>query len=259
MIRIDDLRFQYPQSTFCLHVSTLQIESGCAAAVVGPSGSGKTTLLNLIAGILPAESGSIVVDETEVTQLSDSARRGFRLKNVGLVFQDFELIEYLSVLDNVLLPCRIGNAVAMTPQTRERAAALIEQVGLRDHSRRSVTKLSQGERQRVAICRALLPEPTLLLADEPTGNLDPATSEIIMQLLLDQVKTCDTPLNPSTESLENVSNCATGSETHRPERRRRTLIMVTHDHSLLHHFDRTISFEQFLSQRTGEAAAGKAS
>ncbi|MEZ6060878.1 MAG: ABC transporter ATP-binding protein [Planctomycetaceae bacterium] len=281
MIRIDDLRFQYPHSSFALHVPELQIETGRAVAIVGPSGSGKTTLLNLMAGIRPADSGCLRVGETDVTGLTEGGRRAFRLRHVGLVFQDFELIEYLSVLDNVLLPCRIGNSVALTSQTRERAAALIEQVGLKDHVRKSVTRLSQGERQRVAICRALLPEPCLLLADEPTGNLDPATSDVIMQLLLDQVRSHGATENSSAGSADDAANAPTASEghrtsdwtasegnrtggasgweTHRTERNARTLIMVTHDHSLLHHFDRTISFDQFLTARHAGAVDGKAS
>lgn len=199
-------------------IDSLVINAECATAVVGPSGSGKTTLLHLIAGILTPDGGEIFVDGDNVSQLPDAARRRFRLSGVGLVFQDFELIDYLTVVDNVLLPCRISNVVRLTAETRDRAFALLEQVGLKDHVRKSVTRLSQGERQRVAICRALLAKPSLILADEPTGNLDPVTSAQILDLLLKTVRDENT-----------------------------TLVMVTHDHSLLHHFDHTLDFNQFLA------------
>jgi len=224
MIDIRQLKFSYPNSSFDLHVPELKIESPCSAAIVGPSGSGKTTLLHLIAGILAPAAGQIVLNDQPLSSLSDAARRRFRLQHVGLVFQNFELIEYLSVLDNVLLPCRIGDAVPLNREIRDRAAGLLATAGLEKHVSKSVTKLSQGERQRVAICRALLTKPSLLLADEPTGNLDPATSDNIMQMLLRTVREHNT-----------------------------TLVMVTHDHSLLHHFDRTVDFAQFLTTTEGAA------
>ncbi|MEQ9409645.1 MAG: ABC transporter ATP-binding protein [Fuerstiella sp.] len=218
MIRIRNLAFAYAQSVFDLQIDELQIQASSATAMVGPSGSGKTTLLNIIAGILSPDSGCVSVMETDLAGLSDAARRRFRLKNIGLVFQEFELIDYLNVLDNVLLPCRVDRAFPLTSDRRDRAAGLIEDVGLKDHLKKSVTRLSQGERQRVAICRALLMRPPLLLADEPTGNLDPVTSDQIVKLLLRAVQDEGT-----------------------------TLLMVTHNHSLLHHFSRTIDFAEFLT------------
>ena len=218
MISTSELKFSYPHSDFHLVIDQLTVAAGCATAVVGPSGSGKTTLLHLLAGILRPDTGQIVVGDTPVHTLSEAARRQFRLRQVGLVFQDFELIEYLNVLDNVLLPCRIGH-LPLNAAARERAELLLERVGLSGHRRKSVTRLSQGERQRVAICRALLSQPPLLLADEPTGNLDPETSGHIMRLLLDTVREAGA-----------------------------TLVMVTHDHSLLQQFDRTVDFAQFLSK-----------
>ncbi len=218
MIEIQQLEFFYPNSSFGLSVPSLQIDAPCAAAIVGPSGSGKTTLLHLMAGILAPAAGRIAVGDQAISSLPDAARRSFRLQHVGMVFQNFELIKYLNVIDNVLLPCRIGDAIAMSSEVRDRAHSLLSAAGLESHVRKSVTKLSQGERQRVAICRALLTRPSLLLADEPTGNLDPATSERVLQLLLDSVR-----------------------------EHNGTLVMVTHDHSLLHKFDRTIDFAQFLT------------
>ena len=218
MICVQELLFSYPHSDFQLQIPQLEIDAECATAVVGPSGSGKTTLLHLVAGILSPERGNITVDGINVAALSSAGRRSFRLRNIGMVFQDFELIEYLNVLDNVLLPCRIGR-LSLDSDAKERAVHLLQLVGMSRHIKKSVTRLSQGERQRVAICRGLLSKPSLLLADEPTGNLDPATSEQILDVLLETVQV-----------------------------EKSTLVMVTHDHSLLHRFASTIDFTEFLTQ-----------
>ncbi len=221
MIAINNLTFTYGDGTFRLRIPQLILEAGRSAVIPGPSGSGKTTLLNLIAGILPGDGGEIAVGSTAVHRLGDGERRLFRLLNVGQVFQDFQLIDYLNVLDNVLLPCRIHPSVTITKAFRERAGELLNCVEMSSFARRSVTRLSQGERQRVAICRALLLSPQIVLADEPTGNLDPVNAERIVRLLL--------------------------AETRRSGA---TLVMVTHDHSLLPHFDRVIPFDQFLEHTT---------
>ena len=111
MIKISDLRFGYREGDFTLHVPALKVERGETVAVVGPSGSGKTTLLHVIAGIKTAQSGCVSTDGVDLTGLDDAARRGFRVRRVGLVFQEFELLEYLTVLDNILLPYRINPAL----------------------------------------------------------------------------------------------------------------------------------------------------
>ncbi len=188
-------------------------------AVIGPSGSGKTTLLNLVAGILVPEQGTVRCGGSEVSALSDAARRDFRITRIGFVFQDFELLDYLNVLDNVLHPYRITKALRLTREVSERAGELLQQMGLGDKLRRGVDRLSQGEKQRVAICRALLPSPQLVLADEATGNLDPRNKEHILDLLFDVV------------------------QTHKS-----TLLAVTHDHELLPRFDRTVDFNAFLGR-----------
>lgn len=221
MILIRKLTFTRGDGMFGLRIPELTFESGRSAVIVGPSGSGKTTLLNLIAGILPGSGGEVVVGDTAVHRLSENERRLFRLRNIGQVFQDFQLIDYLNVLDNVLLPCRIHPSVSVTKTLRERGRLLLQNLEMSAFERRSVLHLSQGERQRVAICRALLLSPRVVLADEPTGNLDPENAERIVRLLL--------------------------SETGRSGA---TLLMVTHDHSLLTHFDRIIPFEQF-AERPG--------
>lgn len=216
MINISDLYFRYRQGDFRLCVPRLAVARGEKVAVIGPSGSGKTTLLNLVAGITVPARGDIVIHDVPVSTLSDAARRDFRIRHIGLVFQEFELLEHLNVLDNILLPCRITPSVKLQPRLRQRAAALARDVGIGDKLRRYVGRLSQGERQRVAICRALLLRPELLLSDEPTGNLDPVNKQHVLDLLFDYV-----------------------------QRHGTTLLTVTHDHDLLGRFDRTIDFRQF--------------
>ncbi len=217
MIEISSLEFAYPDTDFSLRIPDFHVGAQEKVAVIGPSGSGKTTLLNLVAGILVPGQGSVRCDNHEVSALTDAARRDFRITRIGFVFQDFELLDYLDVLDNVLHPYRITGALKLTREVRERAGDLLQQMGLGDKLARGVGQLSQGEKQRVAICRALLPSPQLVLADEATGNLDPRNKAHILDLLFDVVH-------------------AHGS----------TLLAVTHDHELLPRFDRTIDFNTFL-------------
>jgi putative ABC transport system ATP-binding protein len=216
MIQLSELEFRYGEGEFRLRVPSLLVERGALAACIGPSGSGKTTLLNLIAGIIVPQKGSVVTKEVTVTQLSEDERRAFRITNIGLVFQEFELLEYLSVLDNILLPYRINPALKLDPDVRERAVQLAGQMGIGDKLNRHPDKLSQGERQRVAVCRAVLPQPALLLTDEPTGNLDPANKGRVLELILDYAR-------------------SSGA----------TLLTVTHDHDLLPRFDRVIDIKEF--------------
>ena len=219
MIQIEDLEFAYLQSDFCLRVPALSVERGRTVAIIGPSGCGKTTLLNLVAGILAPDNGSVRTGGVDVSSMSERARRNYRIRNIGLVFQEFELVEHLSVLDNILIPCRITPAIQLTQALRQRAAELAGEVGIGDKLRRFVRKLSQGERQRVALCRALLLEPQLLLCDEPTGNLDPLHKQQVLQLLFEYVRRHGT-----------------------------TLLTVTHDQELLPQFDESVDFRQFHDQ-----------
>ena len=219
-ITVSDLRFDYASSTsgadqFSLHLPRLGISRGERVAIIGPSGCGKTTLLGLLTGNLVPRSGRVVVSETEISGLTDAERRRFRVTRMGLVFQSLALVEYLDVLDNILHCYRITNALRLDDAVRNRARSLARELGLADKLRRPVGALSQGERQRVAIGRALLSKPDVLLADEATGNLDPANKGRILDLLFAQL-----------------------------DEDRSTLIAVTHDHELLPRFDRVLDFRE---------------
>ncbi len=158
MIELSDVLFRYREGEFELRIPGLELARGEQVGLIGPSGSGKTTLLHLIAGIERPERGRIAVDGSVMSELSDASTRAFRIRQLGLVFQEFALLEHLSVLDNVLLPYRVTPVLELNASARRRARSLIEHVGLAESSGRLVTLLSQGERQRVAVCRALVTE-----------------------------------------------------------------------------------------------------
>lgn len=211
-IALEGLRFAYREpggAGFALAVPRLAVAPGERVACIGPSGSGKTTLVELIAGIRVPDAGSVRVGGVEVSALDDDARRAWRRTRVGMVFQGFELLEYLDGLENVLLPDALGTGGADRRGARERALALLADCGVAHAARRLPARLSQGERQRVAVCRALVGAPEVLLCDEGTGNLDPRTARTTLDLLL------------------SVAGDA-------------TVFFVTHDHGLLDRFDRVI-------------------
>lgn len=169
-----------------LHDVSFQIPRGRTVAVVGRSGSGKSTLLHLAAAIDLPTSGRVVVGGRDISSLSDGDRSRLRRTDVGLVFQFFHLLPGLSVRDNVVLP----GWIAGRPQSEldRRARELLDRVGLGHYGARPVQKLSGGEMQRVAICRSLLARPKVLLADEPTGNLDDENARRVMSLLLELIR-----------------------------------------------------------------------
>jgi putative ABC transport system ATP-binding protein len=158
------------------------IRGGETVAVLGRSGSGKSTLLNVISGIDRPDSGCVEVDGQEISSLGEPARTLFRRERIGFVYQFFNLIPTLDVEENVRLVLELNRVRGA--DARRRSQAILEQVGLADRSRSSIDTLSGGEQQRVAIARALVHEPALLLADEPTGNLDEQTARQVMPLLL---------------------------------------------------------------------------
>src|SRR6185436_1269744 len=213
-----------------LHALDLHIPTGQFVAVVGPSGSGKSTLLGLIAGLDAPTSGEIILNSHNITQMSEDQLAEFRGQYVGFVFQSFHLIPSLTAYENILVPLEIMGF----PRAVKRAQSLLDEVGLHDRGHHYPSQLSGGERQRVAIARAFANEPQLLLADEPTGNLDSKNGAHIFELLLN--------LN---------------------HERGATLLLVTHDHQLAGLADRNISLSDGrivsdeLSGRGGKWESGR--
>ena len=226
MIELRDIDFRYPVvGGFGIHIPRLSIPAGECVAVVGPSGSGKTTLLGLLAGTLAPARGAMTINDTDLGVLDDGQRRQFRIEHIGQVFQAFELLHYLTVVENVMLPHYIHASGADRKDVHQRALELLSDVGLGSKAGSRPGELSQGEQQRVAVCRAMLNQPALLLADEPTGNLDQANKQNVVDLLLDQAR-------------RNYS----------------TLLMVTHDQSLLASFSTVLDIESVLTVTTGQGA-----
>ena len=202
-IRLVDLSKAYQEGErrrVVLDGASAEFGRGEFVSLLGRSGSGKSTLLNLVSGIDRPDAGEIWVGDRELTRLSERERTLFRRRHVGFVFQFFNLIPTLTVMENVTLPLELGGA----PVKAARAAAepLLEAVGLLDRAGTFPDKLSGGEQQRIAIARALVHDPLLVLADEPTGNLDPATGERVAELLLALNRTRGAALVVVTHSLD---------------------------------------------------------
>lgn len=214
MIELSQINFEYKQSSFRLKFDSMRAEPKKAVALIGPSGCGKTTLMSLIAGILPSQGGKILINNTEINSLTDKQRRLFRIQNIGFVFQDFALLEYLNLYENILHPYRINSALTLDALVKKRARDLAERVGISKRLRNYPGQTSVGEQQRCAIARALLNEPSVILADEPTGNLDPKNKRAILEILLQYVQDHEA-----------------------------TLLVATHDYDLLDSFDETIDFK----------------
>ena len=160
----------------------ISIGSGEMVALMGASGCGKTTLINLICGIDKADSGSIMIDHEEIPKMRRSKMAVFRRNNIGLIFQDFNLLESLNVKDNILLPLILENRIE---DSEEKLKQIAEVLSIADIMGKSVTDISGGQKQRVAIARALINTPQIILADEPTGNLDSKSTENVMEYLVD--------------------------------------------------------------------------
>jgi putative ABC transport system ATP-binding protein len=222
LIRLEEVSKRYDDGGRpALDRVSLEIVAGEAVAIMGPSGSGKSTLLNLIAGLDRPTSGAVSVAGTRIDRVSETGAALFRRNRVGMIFQFFNLLDDLTVVDNVLLPAQLGGL--RVAEGRARADELLEMVGLASHRNAYPARLSGGERQRVAIARALVNRPALLLADEPTGALDSATGAQIVELLL---------------SLR--------------ERRGMTILLVTNDDDVAELADRTLRI------RDGHVHAGDA-
>lgn len=215
VIELHEVEFSYPlgngpEPTFMLHVQELRVLHGEHIACVGPSGSGKSTLVNLMAGILIPTRGSVLALGHDLSALNPGQRRRLRLSRIGMVFQEFELLEYLTAEENVLLPRRLLPELDAA-SLRERARSLMARAGVGHLKGRTPARLSQGERQRVALCRALVTSPMLILCDEPLGNLDPAGAAGALDLLLREADELGA-----------------------------TVFMITHNHALLGRFSRVV-------------------
>lgn len=181
--RLTEIKHRFP-SGFTITIPRWEVRAGAHTACIGPSGCGKTTLLRLMTGIMDPTSGKVELLGRALGALSPAQRRSLRLNEVGMVFQQLALLEHLCALDNILLPRLLGQGA--TPTDRERARELAAATGIEHTLRRKPAKLSQGERQRVAICRALVAAPKLIVCDEPTGNLDPVRSRSVVELLVNE-------------------------------------------------------------------------
>jgi putative ABC transport system ATP-binding protein len=208
-----------------LHPLDLTIGGGRVMAITGPSGSGKSTLLGLLAGLDAPSTGSVILDGVDITALDEDSLARLRGTKIGFVFQFFHLLPSLTAFENVLVPMEIAGAAGAAA----RARALLEEVGLADRGHHYPSQLSGGEQQRVAIARALANDPPMLLADEPTGNLDSSTGHHVIELLLNVNRT-----------------------------RHTTLVLVTHDPELASVADVAIALRDGRVVRTTEREAARA-
>ena len=202
-LELSDLTRNFPTRGEPLQVLkgvNLQVSAGETLAIVGPSGCGKSTLLHILGTLDIPTSGTMILDGTDPFQLDERSLARFRNQNIGFIFQDHHLLPQLSVLENVLIPA-IANGRPDTDCV-ERAHQLIERVGLSDRIEHRPAELSGGERERVAVARSLIHQPTLLLADEPTGNLDQANARQVGSLLLEMHEQEEMMLVVVTHSLE---------------------------------------------------------
>jgi len=183
-VEVVDLTKKYgvgPESTMALRGVSFAVGTGEFVAISGPSGSGKSTLLNAIGALDRPTSGRVLLDDVDISKLSSAELARIRNEKIGFVFQDFNLISRMSTVENVELPLSIGGAPPRT--RRERAMELLERFGIAEKAHRSPRELSGGQRQRVAVARALANDPSIILADEPTGNLDSQNANLTMEFL----------------------------------------------------------------------------
>jgi putative ABC transport system ATP-binding protein len=226
IIEAGDLEFGWEPDRPLLRIERLEIQAGQRVFVHGPSGSGKSSLLSLLAGVAGPQRGSLRVLGAEIPRLAGPARDAFRADHFGIIFQMFNLVPYLSVIDNVTLPCRFSRRRRRQVDARggagPEAARLLEQLDLQMEARsgRAVTRLSVGQQQRVAAARALLGRPEIVLADEPTSALDADRREAFLRLLF---RECESE----------------GA----------TLLFVSHDRSLEPLFDRSLALADFAAPR----------
>jgi putative ABC transport system ATP-binding protein len=233
LVRIDALRFAWPGQPLLLDIPALSIGAGEKVFLRGPSGSGKSTLLGLLGGVLDPGGGSIDILGQTLARLGRAGRDRFRGQHIGFIFQQFNLLPYLSLVENVLLPCRFSRqraarAGASEAALREEAGRLLQalDLDLADLGRRAVSELSVGQQQRVAAARALIGRPELLIADEPTSALDADTRDRFIELLLAESARAGT-----------------------------AVLFVSHDAALEHHFDRALALDSVNRAGKQRAAA----
>jgi putative ABC transport system ATP-binding protein len=221
IISIDNLRFAWPGQAPMLEIQQLQLQAGEHLFIQGPSGSGKSTLLNLIAGVLGGFEGEISLAGQSLASLSERQRDRLRADHIGVLFQQFNLLPYLSLIDNVSLPCTLSAprreaAIRRSDSVQAEAHRLLERLQLPAElfQRRTVAELSIGQQQRVAAARALIGAPELIIADEPTSALDGVSRDRFMQLLLEELDQSNT-----------------------------TLLLVSHDPALSEYFSRHLTLE----------------
>ena len=220
IIKIDTVKFYWSKkSNFKIFVPNLEIKKGEKVLLLGESGSGKTTILSLICGFLNPLSGNIFINGKTINQLSSKTKDEYRADNIGIIFQQFNLLPYANVVDNVLLPLYFSKVRSNNvPDKREKVIELFKQLRLPDDiTQFRASSLSMGQQQRVAVARALIGKPSLIIADEPTSSLDADAQKIFLDLMFEQIS-------------ENNS----------------TLLMVSHDRSLSGQFDRLIDINEIL-------------
>ena len=222
IIKIDSVRFYWSKkSNFKIFIQNLEIKKGEKVLLLGESGSGKTTLLSLLCGFLNPLSGTISINGNEINKLSSKSKDEYRADNIGIIFQQFNLLPYAGVIDNILLPLyfsKVRSNSIINPQ--ETAIQLCKQLRLPDDViNYKADSLSVGQQQRVAVARALIGNPSLIIADEPTSSIDSAAQQIFLDLMFEQI-------------YKNES----------------TLLMVSHDKSLSSRFDRLIDINEIITR-----------
>lgn len=222
IIKIDSVRFYWSKkSNFKIFIQNLEIKKGEKVLLLGESGSGKTTLLSLLCGFLNPLSGTISINGNEINKLSSKSKDEYRADNIGIIFQQFNLLPYAGVIDNILLPLyfsKVRSNSIINPQ--ETAVQLCRQLRLPDDViNYKADSLSVGQQQRVAVARALIGNPSLIIADEPTSSIDSAAQQIFLDLMFEQI-------------YKNES----------------TLLMVSHDKSLSSRFDRLIDINEIITR-----------
>ena len=214
MIKINGLSKKFDEECN-IRIKDTEFKDGTSYVLLGPSGCGKSTLLNMITGVVTPTTGKIMVDDIEVTKLSQQEKDAYRLKNIGYIFQDFKLIEDMTVEDNLNL-LKVGKINCLPIDE------VLDSVGIKNKRKNKIRHLSGGERQRVAIARALIKEPRIIIADEPTGHLNFENGKKVVELLI--------------KASKKFSN---------------TMIVVTHDDRLVPYFDQSLHFEDMLVKEGG--------